>query len=364
MPFVSESANPLRKAAILVATLDRATADRLLDQMTEEQSRAVRDEVLKLDDIPLETQQAVLREFFGESAVPAADQSSATTTNEVRSNGGVELDLRGGSEPEIYDETWGNDPESKPVNTSTSNPLAFLEELEPDALRPHLEPEHPQTIAVVLAHMSPRYAAALLSGFSPVVQADLARRIIDLDDADPEVLQDLARSFSSIVDSHLRKQRRRKSGITRLAEILAVASEPAERRILENLDAVRSDLSPRIETMRRRSEPVVPDVIPFVPLLREHDDFNELAQLTDDELLRVLQNVDAVDVVRALADDSGELTDRVSRRLPRQQARMLERALRDVGPLRREEVDAAKQSLFDAAVRLGLIVSTVRFQAA
>ncbi len=54
----------LRKAAILIASLDRETAAGLLDQMNAEQARAVREMIDSLGDVARPEQQAVIEEFF------------------------------------------------------------------------------------------------------------------------------------------------------------------------------------------------------------------------------------------------------------------------------------------------------------
>src|SRR5262245_36598559 len=54
----------IRKAAVLVASLDVSTADLLLAQMPQEQADAVRHEVLQLGELDPAEQQVVIDEFF------------------------------------------------------------------------------------------------------------------------------------------------------------------------------------------------------------------------------------------------------------------------------------------------------------
>ncbi len=73
----------LRKAAILVASLDTAAADAVLDQLTPEQARQVREIVVEMDDIDQGEQRRVIDEFFQTGPkLPA------------RPSAGVELDGR------------------------------------------------------------------------------------------------------------------------------------------------------------------------------------------------------------------------------------------------------------------------------
>jgi hypothetical protein len=54
----------LRKAAIVIATLDSRSADSLLDKMPPETAAHVRELMVELDDVPAAEQDAVLREFM------------------------------------------------------------------------------------------------------------------------------------------------------------------------------------------------------------------------------------------------------------------------------------------------------------
>ena len=53
----------LRKAAILISSLDARTGDALLEQIGEAQSQRVRDAVMELGDVPAEEQERILAEF-------------------------------------------------------------------------------------------------------------------------------------------------------------------------------------------------------------------------------------------------------------------------------------------------------------
>src|SRR4051794_6049029 len=76
----------LRKAAILIASLETRSADQLLDQMGEQQAAKVRHAIMELPDIDPAEQEAVIHEFVGRPALKSSgrDTSGGGT--------GVELD--------------------------------------------------------------------------------------------------------------------------------------------------------------------------------------------------------------------------------------------------------------------------------
>ena len=79
---MNDSDNPIRKAAILIASLDTRSADDLLDQMGETLSEQVREAIMNLEQISEEEERQVIDEFVRANPNRAKD-----------ANQGVELDL-------------------------------------------------------------------------------------------------------------------------------------------------------------------------------------------------------------------------------------------------------------------------------
>ena len=365
MPEAVANLSPLRKAAILISALDDASADKLLDQMSEEQARQVRDQILALDEIDPELQKEVLQEFFAAkkpNATPAAEATPATATAKVS---GVELDLSPHREQpnETYTAAWTN-------RDGSANPFGFLSELEPKVLSEALLREHPQTMAVVLAHLPPRRAAAVLEQLPAPQQAEVARRIVDLEEMDTTVIEELAASFAKQLDDQLRQQRRRVTGMNRLAGILAESRETSEQQILQNLAQYQQELTAGLQRVRAPAKPAnaampqaavdtQPDILQFKHPARA-DELDRVLSLTDKQLLAVLQQAETEQVVLALAGVEPQVVERIGRNLPRGQAKLLQRALAELGPVRREQAVAAQQELSRVAASLGYLKMTAR----
>ena len=67
----------LRKAAILLASLDRDTADRLLDQMPRERAEVLRNTILGLREVERDEEQATIRKFLLDGEVSRSESSAA-----------------------------------------------------------------------------------------------------------------------------------------------------------------------------------------------------------------------------------------------------------------------------------------------
>ncbi len=365
MPEAVANLSPIRKAAILISALDDASADKLLEQMSEAQARQVRDQILELDEIDPELQKEVLQEFFAAKTpgtTASAQAEAATITAKVS---GVELDLSPHHEPmnEAYTAGWSN-------RDGSANPFGFLSELEPKVLCEALLREHPQTMAVVLAHLPPRRAAAVLEQLPAPQQAEVARRIVDLDDMDAAVIEELAASFAKQLDEQLRKQRRRVTGMNRLAGILAESRETSEQQILQNLAQYQQELTAGLQRKRSSEKSAnaamtqakldeLPDILPMTLSTRAVE-LDRVLALTDKQLLAVLQQAETEHVVLALAGVEPNVVERIGRNLPRGQAKLLQRALAELGPVRREQAEAAQQELTRVAASLGYLKMTAR----
>ena len=82
-------------------------------------------------------------------------------------------------------------------------PFQFLHRADPRQLRSFIADEHPQVIALVLAHMTPDKASLVLSGLPPELQAEVAHRIAVMDRTSPEIIRaveaNLERKLSSVL---------------------------------------------------------------------------------------------------------------------------------------------------------------------
>jgi flagellar motor switch protein FliG len=324
----------LRKAAVLVASLDDDNAAALLAQMTPAQSRAVCEAIEALGRIDPDEQHEVIEEFFRIGTLVPDKQPS-----------GIELDDRLPSHLamsplcEVTSAADGNAKSEMPA-------FRFLHEAPARSLAPFLEREHPQTVAVVVAHLPPERAAEVLAGLSADLQIEVARRLVELDEADPEILTEVERGIESWLCQQIDGDRRRTAGLTALSNILGAASPRAKQHILANLARGDRQLAARLNG-------------PLEPALT----FAELEQLDSASLSIVLQHASRELLVLALAGAELEFAERVFALIEPEQAAALREALRSMGPTRLSDVEDAQCELAASVRQLvlrGEIVPDVR----
>jgi flagellar motor switch protein FliG len=211
----------LRKAAMLVASLDERNAEALLAQMTPSQAQAVKRAIETLGPIDACEQHDVIEEFFRVGPLVPGKQPS-----------GIELDDRLPRSLSI-----SRPSERMPSESLTTDlpPFRFLHEAPAHSLTPFLEREHPQTVAVVVSHLPAERAAEVLAGLSGELQIEVARRLIDLDEADPEILREVEQGLEIWLGQQVRGERRRTAGLAALNNILGAATPQTKQHILANL---------------------------------------------------------------------------------------------------------------------------------
>ncbi len=299
----------LRKAAILVAGLDRNTADEMLDQMTPQQAQQVRQMMVDLGDIDPTEQRRVIDEFF--RIGPLVPEKEPP---------GIELDAHPSRDDFL---SHGN-----------AKPFQSLSETAAERLARVLGDERPQTIALVLAHLPPERAGGVLSRLPDAEQVDVIHRLVDMEETDPQVLRDVERTIQMRLARQVPMQRRRVAGLQAVHGILEASDSQVGTRILNNLATHDGALAERLGPQQL--------------------DFDDLIQLDDAALVTVFDTAGPELAITALIGASPALVDRLLGQLPPKEAATIRRQLDHPGAIRLSDMDDARQRIAQTARRLAV----------
>lgn len=312
--------NSVRKAAVLILSLEKSLAAEVLAQLPREEVEAVTLEIAHLDDVSKEAQEEVIKSFYEETGELTAIE-------------------RGGMDflSELLNESLGTDRAKEIIDNLRQSmervPFGFLHKTSAENLLTFVIEEHPQTIALILSHLPPQLAADLLAGLPPAKQMEVIRRVAGMEQTNPEVIQDVESSLKERMISIFNQQMEKTGGIPRVAEILNVADRMTNKSILENLEAGEdSDLA---EEIRR---------LMFV--------FDDLMKLDDKSIQSLLKEVDNSQWAMALKGASDEIRDKVLGNLSQRAADMLREEMEFLGPVRVSDVEDMQQQIVDTVRRL------------
>lgn len=319
----------LRKAAILVASLDPPLADRLLDHLPAEHAARIRRMAVELHDLDPSEQAAVLNEFF------------ASRDHNPRQNRSKPADLRAAapaerSAPPAVAAPPGNGQDAAHPADEAYAPFRFLRHTPGTQLAQLLAVERPQTIALVLAHLPEDDAARTLAALPSDLHLPVARRLAELEEASPDVLREVEQGLAGRIAQFQLAGARRALGLARLRGILQAADPGWSRDLIDALTAEDPQLATELQPLEEAARPSPPD---------QPASLETLAALSDDELRGLLSEADPEVIMLALAGASPRLARRCLALIEPSLARHIERSMARLGPLPLADISQAQAEL-------------------
>lgn len=297
-----------QKAAALVVALGSRNSANLLRHLTEEEVELLATEVANLGDLEPELMDSVLREVYeemmGHRFVAAGGPQLAKE---------MLMHWRGAKGAEIMERI---------LAAHHKLPFGFVRDVEPDQLLQFLKEEHPQTVALILAHQPPSYAAQCIAGLDPPMQRDVALRVASMGRISPDVVKKVESTLRSRLGSITSTAATARGGVKDLAEMLSHSDRATEKAILARLEEIDADLAEQVRALI------------FV--------FEDIVNLDDRSIQQVLQTVDTQTLAVAMKGVPQNVRDVVLRNLSaRAQERLLEE-IEILGSLRRHEIEEAQ----------------------
>jgi flagellar motor switch protein FliG len=305
-----------QRAAVVIAQLDEDRANKVLKDMSERDVIELMTEVTRLPVMTAEEVDQVIGEL-----------AHLTDSRADVRQGGVEIAERLLRErvgavraAEIMDELQ---------SAGTDHPLAFINRIEPSQIVTFMSGEHPQMLAIVLAHVTREHAARILERLDDALRTEVARRVAKLSVLPPEVV----RRAGAELEHRLATFARARGGtfdvvgIAALVGILTSADQATEKQILADLD----ERDPEIAQMVRDEM--------FV--------FDDVVELDDQTLQTVLRSVELKIVALALKGKLEHVIAKFTRNISRRAAEELVEEMTALGPQRLSVVEGAEASIVD-----------------
>jgi flagellar motor switch protein FliG len=315
----SRSIDELRKAAILLLTLEKPLAAEVLSQMSRDLVERVTLEIAQLEGVTREEQDAVLEEF------------GRSTREQLPIDGGG-VDLAG----DLLEQSLGKDGAGVIMEsvrqTMSSVPFGFLQKASVESLMTFIVEEHPQTIALIMSHLPAPLAAEVLTGLPSVKQLDVIRRVATMERTNPEVVRDVEQSLEGRMKSTFNQNLEKAGGVPTVAQILNVTDRMTNKGILETLEQDDGELADEIRRLM------------FV--------FDDLLKLDDRAIQSLLKEVDTAQWATALKGASEEIKQKILGNLSQRAAEMLAEEMEYLGPIRLSDVEAVQQQIVDTVRRL------------
>ena len=272
----------VQKAAILLITLGPEKASTIFQHLKEEEIEELTLEIANTRSVSPQDKEDILNEFY---QVCLAQQYIA--------EGGI------GYAKELLEKALGNEKAQGVIAKLTASlqvrPFEFVRKTEPGQLLNFIQDEHPQTIAMILSYLPANQASMVLSALPAEKQADVARRIAQMDRTSPDVIKEVERVLERKLASLVNQDYTIVGGIDAIVSILNSVDRTTEKHIMESLEIEEPELADEI---RKKM---------FV--------FEDILLLDDRAIQRVLREVDNADLELALKSSTEEVQNVIFRNL-------------------------------------------------
>lgn len=308
-----------QKAAILLVALGEKLGGEILKQLNDEEVKAVSKAIARLDKVTPSQTEAVLEEF-----VQSASQNGSR-------RGGFDYAKR------MLANAFGAEgakriAEHLPKIGSRGNKnIESLQRADPNQLSRFIEGEHPQTIAVILSHLSASQAASLLANLSPQVRCDVVLRMAQLDRVSPEIIA----RVSSVIAEKLKT----------LGE-LKMEAHGGPKSVAEILNRMDAALSEEILSGIQDEQPLLDAIRHFMFT------FDDLLLIDSMAMKEVVAKIDRKLLVVALKGTSDQLKNHFLQCMSQRGGEMLREDMEAAGPVRIRDVEASQQQILAVVQQL------------
>jgi flagellar motor switch protein FliG len=221
------------------------------------------------------------------------------------------------------------------LSSSYANANSFdaIDRLNPIQLSQFIQNEHPQTIALILAHLSPSASALLLESLPEAIQADVAVRMASLETITPEAIQ----GISSVLEEKLKPvgtyaHSEAYGGIRAVAELFNRLNRQRSRAVLEMIDSNKPEIANSIRELM------------FI--------FEDVATLDDAAIREIIQRVDKKTIAQALKGSSETQQRQFFSNMSGRAVDMMKEEMEIMGPVKTKDVHVAQQRIVEVVRKL------------
>lgn len=305
-----------QKAAVLLVQLGRDKTTAVLKTLRESEVEEVLAEIARMRGVNPETVDSVFEEF----------QTLATARRHY-SQGGIDFAR------EVLESTVGPEKAAELLSRMQASlvelPFEFLRRADPRQVLSFLQDEHPQTVALVLAHMSAEQAAIVLSGMPEDLQANVAHRVAVMGTTSPDVVRQveavLERKLSSVLQS---TEASAAGGLKPLVDIINHSDRATERLILEGLE---------------RHDPALAEEVRSQMFM-----FEDITTLDDRSVQLVLRQVDSKELATALKGVRQDVREKIMANVSERAAANLADEIEMLGAVRLSAVEEAQAKVISS----------------
>lgn len=309
----------VQKAAILLIALGPEKSSTIFKHLKEEEIEELTLEIANTRSISPSIKENIIDEFY---EICLAQQYIA--------EGGINY------AKELLEKALGAEKAMDVISKLTASlqvrPFEFIRKTDASQLLNFIQDEHPQTIALILSYLSAGQSSAIIGSLSPDKQADVAKRIAQMDRTSPDVIKEVERVLERKLSSLVNQDYTIVGGVDSIVSILNTVDRATSKHIMETLEIDEPELADEI---RKKM---------FV--------FEDILSLDDRAIQRILRDVDNNDLAIALKGSNEEVQTVIFNNLSKRLAAMIKEDMEFMGPVRMKDVEESQQKIVNIIRKL------------
>jgi len=301
-----------KKAAILMLAIGPESAADVYRNLSDQEIEQITMEIANVGRIAPEAQAQVIEEFYHTAmAKQYINHGGISTAREI-----LERALGPGKAVEVIERLQG---------MLAGNPFDFLKHVDSSQLLSFVSNEHPQTIALILSHISHEQAAAIMAALDGDTQREVALRIATMDTTSPEIVNEVERILEKKLATLLSQEYTKSGGVDTLAELLNRIDQNTGKNILQSMESDNQELAHEIK--------------------KQMFTFDDMVRLDDRTIQVVLRHIDQKALAAALKGATEEVKSQFFHNMSSRAADILKDDIDTMGPVRVKQVEESQQSI-------------------
>lgn len=315
-----ENLRGFEKAAILLNYLGPDAAKTLFKHIDDGDIRKLLGTMQKYRIVPVEVTKRVLEEYYEMVSESEDYIFSERTTNKDTVVDAVGEERARGILGHLN------------VNSPAQRQLESLEMVDAKSLSNFLINEHPQTIAVILAHLEPEKKGEVLKRLPETLQSEVVLRLANLDHVAPELIAEVDRVLKQELANMGTVEQAALGGVQPVAEMLNVMDKNTETAIMSRIE---------------EKDPILAEEIRKLMFV-----FEDIVKIDDRGIQTLLKEVPNDKLLLALKTANEEIRMKIFKNISQRAANLLKEDLSSMGPSRLSDVETAQVEIVNVARRL------------
>lgn len=205
--------------------------------------------------------------------------------------------------------------------------FAYLSKIKPQQLSDFIVNEHPQTVALILAHMDATEAADTLQYFPDDLRSEVAMRMARLGDISPSVIKRVSAVLESKLES-LASYKVEVGGTRAVADIFNRLGAKSSKSTLATIEQVDEELATLIKDMM------------FT--------FEDMVSLDKNAITEILKAADKAELMLALKSSPEELKEKFFSAMSERAREAFEEEMQFLGAVKMKDVEAAQRKIVES----------------